>query len=277
MEFIFQIDVLDRLGLDPNCNTVCGDGGCHCIVTVPNHTIDQYDHLMMLGEDGRSINCICGAFRSEWLPVSLRTWSHVKLIYSIVQYSWSAKGFTFKVSYNFNNDAMCGQKTFTTHSGELTSRNITSQFSLNSFYHQQCTWILDSNVERQLFIEIKSEQSRSCAAWNITIHEYTPYEDDTNQQNSYAGNILHQFCPRDKYKLFTMPWKLNTVVIRVRAMTRTPPEYVVRWRSQIVRANTRLGPPTPAPNAISICDRTYTYRSIHLIFIVFIIKILFGL
>lgn len=36
---------------------------------------------------------------------------------------------------------------------------------------------------------------------------------------------------------------------RVQAMTRTAPVYTVKWRSQVVR--TRLGPPTPAPNAVS--------------------------
>lgn len=34
-------------------------------------------------------------------------------------------------------------------------------------------------------------------------------------------------------------------------MTRTPPIYTVRWSSQISRLNNRLGPPTPAPNAVS--------------------------
>lgn len=34
-------------------------------------------------------------------------------------------------------------------------------------------------------------------------------------------------------------------------MTRTAPVYTVRWTSQVVRSNNRLGPPTPAPNAVS--------------------------
>lgn len=37
----------------------------------------------------------------------------------------------------------------------------------------------------------------------------------------------------------------------VQAMTRTAPKYSVRWYSQVSRTNNRLGPPTPAPNAVS--------------------------
>lgn len=34
-------------------------------------------------------------------------------------------------------------------------------------------------------------------------------------------------------------------------MTRTAPLYTLRWSSQVSRLNNRLGPPTPAPNAVS--------------------------
>lgn len=183
-----QVDSLDRLGAEPHCETLCGDAGCQCLPKM--YPLEQVDHLTMISENGQTINCLCGSFNPEWLPVSLRTWSPVKLIYSVAHYSWSTKGFSFKSSYSFNNDANCGQKTFTTHSGkgfvesimmewlmhrlspfyaalfqsfihfhfpgELSSINFTnnSSFSLNSFYHQQCTWILDSKVERQLFVEV---------------------------------------------------------------------------------------------------------------------------
>lgn len=132
----------------------------------------------MMTEDNQPINCLCGSFRSEWLPVALRSWSPIKLVYSklrieipcnnvsnplileLAQYSWSTKGFTYKSSYNFITDSICGQKTFTTQSGELHSRNFSQVFSLNSFYHQQCLWILDSNIERQLMIEVKILKSK---------------------------------------------------------------------------------------------------------------------
>ncbi|CAO1435290.1 unnamed protein product [Diamesa tonsa] len=222
------IDLLDRLGFETECETVCGDGGCQCLTGL--NSIENIDHLMMLSDDNQPINCLCGSFRSEWLPVSLRSWTPIKLTYSVAQYSWSTKGFTFKSSYSFINDAMCGQRTFTTHSGELHSRNFTQAFSLNSFYHQQCTWILDSNIERQLTIEVFSNQSRSCTAWNISMHEYSPIEDE----KMHAGTQLHQFCPRDKYKQFTLPWNVGkTIVVRIQAMTRTAPIYTVKWRSQI--------------------------------------------
>lgn len=44
--------------------------------------------------------------------------------------------------------------------GEISSRNVSVTGSLNEFFYQQCTWVLDSNVERQLFIDITSEQVR---------------------------------------------------------------------------------------------------------------------
>lgn len=182
------IDMLDRLGSDAECQTVCklcwsdvrasrlflkviktffsfsflslslilllkgGDAGCQCLTGM--NSIENIDHLIMTTEDGQFLNCLCGNFQQEWLPVSLRSWTPIKLVYSIAKYSWSTKGFTYKASYNFITDGMCGQKTFTTQSGEIHSRNFSQAFALNSFYHQQCIWILDSNIERQLVIEV---------------------------------------------------------------------------------------------------------------------------
>jgi hypothetical protein len=148
------IDMLDRLGTDNDCQTVCGDGGCQCLTGL--NSIENIDHLMMITEDNQPINCLCGNFRSEWLPVSLRSWSPVKLVYSIARYSWNTKGFNYQASYNFITDGMCGARTFTMHSGELHSRNFSQAFSLNAFFHQQCLWILDSNTERSLMIEVKN-------------------------------------------------------------------------------------------------------------------------
>lgn len=204
---LFQINGLDRLA-SSECETLCGDGGCYCHTKVQ---LSEIDHLVMISEDGKQSNCICGPFRSEWLPVSLRTWNSIKLVYSISHYSWSTKGFNFQASYNFTNDALCGQKTFTTHNGELIAHNYSNNhYSLNSFYHQQCIWILDSNVERLLTVEIETEQSRSCTAWNISLHEFLLADSDLN----HVGTQLYNFCPRDKRKAFTMPWTLNTVVVR---------------------------------------------------------------
>lgn len=59
-------------------------------------------------------------------------------------------------------------------------------------------------------LQISTEQSRSCSAWNISLHEYSPSEDDPH----HAGVLLHLFCPRDRKKQYIMPWKLSTVVIR---------------------------------------------------------------
>lgn len=96
----------------------------------------------MISEDGNALNCFCGAFRPEFLPVSVRTWTPLKLVYSIPHYSWSTKGFSFKSSYSFNNDALCGSKTFTTHSGKqkyitFITNNVDNEMRRKNYYQWQ--------------------------------------------------------------------------------------------------------------------------------------------
>lgn len=218
-----QVEALDRMATEPSCETVCGDGGCQCL-TRDDEPIHKVDHLMMMNEHDEAINCVCSSYSAEWLPVSLRAWTPLRLVYNVAQYAWNRKGFVFTASYEFNADGMCGQKTFTTHSGELSSGrrakevNATAtvtaanqqQHWFNAYHYQQCTWILDSNVERQLTIEMDSDQSRSCQAWNITIHEFNALDDE----HMHVGEQLHVFCARDRHKVFTMPWTSSTVVVR---------------------------------------------------------------
>jgi hypothetical protein len=94
-------------------------------------------------------------------------------------------------------------------------------------------------------LQIISNQSRSCTAWNISLHEYSPVEDE----KMHAGPLLHQFCPRDKHKQFNLPWNVKTIVIKIQAMTRTAPLYTVRWKSQVERH--KVQSLTPAPNVVS--------------------------
>lgn len=54
-------------------------------------------------------------------------------------------------------------------------------------------------------------QSRPCGAWNITVHEYSA----AAEEQHHVGAVLHTFCPRDTNKLLTLPWRLNTVVVRL--------------------------------------------------------------
>lgn len=113
------------------------------------------------------------------MPVTVRSWSSLSVIYSVAHFSWNTKGFEFSASYAFNNDAMCAISTVMAQSGmyflknshlfyltksafvsgEIKSTNISTVDELNYFYHQNCIWILDSNVERQLFIELSSNQN----------------------------------------------------------------------------------------------------------------------
>lgn len=177
--------------------------------------------------------------QSKWMPVSVRSWGPLSVVYSVAHYSWNTKGFEFSASYVFNLDAMCGTNTYTLHtgiiykililiiiitvvyvcfkhiilftsfvfrasckfrksitaqfpetyqsrmsfdwqyifadqynlnmlinyifflfSGEIKSKEVPAVDELNYFYHQNCIWILDSNVERQLYIELSSNQNR---------------------------------------------------------------------------------------------------------------------
>lgn len=75
-------------------NVKGGDAGCQCLTGM--NSIENIDHLIMTTEDGQFLNCLCGNFQQEWLPVSLRSWTPIKLVYSIAKYSWSTKGFTYK-------------------------------------------------------------------------------------------------------------------------------------------------------------------------------------
>ncbi|KAJ8736263.1 hypothetical protein PYW08_006919 [Mythimna loreyi] len=241
-------------GVAGGCRTACGDAGCECRSHTPLY---YHDHVALVAGDGTHLSCLCGDFQAAWLPVVVRSWTSVRLEYSVAHYTYASRGFEYAAAYSFNDDAMCGQRTYTTHSGEISSRNVSVTGSLNEFFYQQCTWVLDSNVERQLFIDITSEQDKSCGSWNITLHEWSGGAVGAGEGGAgggaglaaAAGELLYTFCARHKNHTYTLPWRLNTVVIRLVALSRQQPLYSIRWRSQVVRANTRLGPPTPAPAA----------------------------
>uniref|UniRef100_A0A1B6MHU7 CUB domain-containing protein n=1 Tax=Graphocephala atropunctata TaxID=36148 RepID=A0A1B6MHU7_9HEMI len=222
---------LRRLAADTHCHTECGDGGCKCVTNLL--PLEHMDHLQILTDLGQPLCCICGPFQEEWLPVGVRSWLPLRLVYYVARYNWATKGFEYETDYRFQNNYVCGHHVMTQHSGVINSVNMTAPTQLNYFLHQSCTWKLDSNVERQLTIYMFSHQNRPCSAWNLSIHEY--YE----QGPEHTGKQLHTFCSRDGPKNYTLPFKLNIVIIRLRAMTNTPPQFRIKWRSQVVRANTR--------------------------------------
>ncbi|KAK7789091.1 hypothetical protein R5R35_012776 [Gryllus longicercus] len=236
------ITTLARLSANPNCHTLCGDSGCRCVTKlIP---LLQMDHLAIITDQGQVLSCLCGDFQQQWLPVSVRSWSPMRLVYSVAHYSWNMQGFQFTSSYAFVVDSVCGYARISEPAGEIHSKNISSSaMKLNHYFHQDCVWLLDSKIERQLTIELATEQSRPCTAWNISAYKY----DDSTNDN--FGELLHTFCPRDRRKEIPLPWKLDTVLLRLRATTGTAPEYSIRWTSQIVRANTRVSGPTSAPSA----------------------------
>lgn len=237
-----KVEHLKEMSRDPTCMTECGDHGCQCVSTSP---LSKIDHLMIVNWESWNVACLCGVHGSEWLPVSVRSWGPLTLIYSVANYNGPKKrGFDLAASYIFNKDTVCGKQTYTLHQGEIVLRNVTTVDNLNHFYEQSCTWSLHSNVERQLELEISSVQNRMCSAWNISIHEYNP-----NDHIHHLGEVLHTFCPRDMNKVYLLPWKVNTVIVRLHTLSRTLPQFRVRWKS-VVR-NTRYTTPTQSPNSMS--------------------------
>ncbi|XP_054006507.1 uncharacterized protein LOC128891206 [Hylaeus anthracinus] len=217
------------------CETKCGDSGCQCD---SSESLETMDHLLLVSETGHIVTCLCGNYQ-DWLPVGIRSWTPV-----YIEWSRSSEGLNFRAAYEFINDTYCGDYTTTKLEGEVNGGDLASSgLKLNQYYQQRCTWILQSLTDRQLTIEVKSTQSRPCTAWNLTIHEYSEIGDP-------AGPRLHTFCSRDTHKNFTLPWKTNTVVVRLQALGRTAPEYTMKWRSQTVIANTHKSGPSPAPNHV---------------------------
>ncbi|KAB0801065.1 hypothetical protein PPYR_05419 [Photinus pyralis] len=240
---VLKILGLEHMAQNPTCVTQCGDNGCRC---VSKAALQNIDHFMIVNEEGWTVACLCGAFQQEWFPVSVRSWNLLTVVYSVAHYVWSNKGFEFSASYSFNTDTICSDQIYTLHSGEIALKNLTSPDNLNHFYYQTCTWTLHSNVERQLELDISSKQNRPCTAWNISIHEYA-----ASAKDRHLGELLHTFCSRDTHKQYLLPWKLNTIIIRLRTLSRTLPQFRIKWKSQVIRPNTRFGTPTASPNAVS--------------------------
>ncbi|XP_044006898.1 uncharacterized protein LOC122851614 [Aphidius gifuensis] len=227
------------------CETLCGDSGCRCVSEEP---LDNNDHLQVVTELGHIITCLCGDYQN-WLPLRIRSWTPLYIEWS----RSSRSGLGFKAAYKFAEDTYCGDHSTTKpegifRAGDLTTNGIPS---LNQYYQQKCTWILDSVTDRQLTIEVESYQDRPCTAWNLTIHELKKTGDSIGQR-------LYTFCSRDRHKNFTLPWKMNTAIVRLQALGRTAPQYVMKWRSDTVLANTRKSGPSPAPNSVAISNSSFT-------------------
>lgn len=62
--------------------------------------------------------CFITNQQAAWLPVVVRSWTSVRLEYSVAHYTYASPGFDYAAAYSFNEDAMCGQRTYTTHSGK---------------------------------------------------------------------------------------------------------------------------------------------------------------
>jgi len=112
-------------------------------------------HIVSLGP--HFIRLIGSIIAQDWLPVGIRSWTPV-----YIEWSRSSRaGLNFHAAYKFINDTYCGDHTTAEPEGEVNGGDLASAgLKLNQYYQQKCTWILDSPIDRQLVIEVKSTQSR---------------------------------------------------------------------------------------------------------------------
>ncbi|XP_025833954.1 uncharacterized protein LOC108735205 [Agrilus planipennis] len=250
---------MENVSKKAQCMTECGDiTGCLC---VPQSSLDEVDHLLIVDENGLNVGCVCGQFEKDWFPISVYSWKTLTIIYSIADYKGKDKGFTFSASYSFNQDTSCGEKFYTLHSGEITPKNI-SKLHFNQYFYLSCGWILHSNVDRQLDIEISSSHNRPCSSWNISICEYKADAKD------YCGKLLDTYCSRNlSDKVYNLQWKINAVVIRLRSFSRKMPEFRVKWKAQVNHWNIKYGSTTPTHNSST---KPHFWSITGLLFVVFL-------
>ncbi|XP_065340585.1 uncharacterized protein LOC135939904 [Cloeon dipterum] len=230
---------------DSHCSTNCdGDRGCDCLTNLMS--LDQVDHLKIVTADtGVQLACICGKPRDGLLPISVHSLSPLTMVYRVAHYSWTTPGFNYKASYQFSPDRGCGQPVYMETSGIIDTRQmfgVIASHGRHKYNHLKCLWLLQSNVERQIIIEISTSQNiDSCGAWNISIHK--PSKNGLGPNH----NSIHTFCPGERKRLYTLPWKVHSAYIRLNALTRAPgPLFAVRWSSKIATANNRVSGPNDA-------------------------------
>ncbi|OXU31910.1 hypothetical protein TSAR_006466 [Trichomalopsis sarcophagae] len=204
---------------DSQCTTQCGDQGCRC---ASDKSLDNIDHLLLVSRThGNTLACLCGNNR-DWLPVEF--WSTTPVY---IEWSRSSHvGLNLTAEYKFAEDSFCGSHEAEKLEGEIhAGYSAKFSFALNHYYQQKCTYIIESPPNRDLVIQIESSQTRPCTAWNITVQEY-------NKTTRIAdGPRLYTFCPRDIARNFTIAQDIRAVMVKLQALGRTAPQYVLKWRN----------------------------------------------
>lgn len=124
-------------------------------------------------------------------------------MYSISKYSWANKGFEYSAEYSFKDDLICGYRVISQHTGILESPLMIRESPLNFYYHQDCTWLLDSNVERHLTIEIGSSQSRKYK-YHIVMKELSII---------LGNNTNNRFKFKHNNQIFTIVYLVRNYII----------------------------------------------------------------
>lgn len=116
----------------------------------------------------------------------LRSWGPMYIEWaSGVSIPWNMK---IHAAYKFIEDSYCGDHTIMNLEGIVSAEDTTNNGVLNQYYHQKCSWILDSIVDRQLTFAIESSQDRE----KITLHVFFNDHKNTTHTHSYIYVSIFQ-------------------------------------------------------------------------------------
>ena len=135
--------------------------------------------------------------------MSLRSWSPLKVVYTVAHYSWNMKGFVFKATYTFNNDAVCGQRTITQTAGK---------FRMNRIHEECCPLFMMPHSLLGIYYNFsKTLVNFYQTTWYYIAGDSSSYLPLSTPQN-LSSALFYSFCYQIQHELITFTFISRTDV-----------------------------------------------------------------